>query len=133
MLIFGSLAFAKRATELARHELQNGPDDRLSGRGYTVRDMAVVTGMGTAAAIAAPVIMSLYLINEAFPIAIYHHPKFLWCVPVIIGLWLGRMWLLCGRGELADDPVSFAIRDKISLGLGGLVWVSVLLAIAPWQ
>lgn len=133
MLIFGSLAFAKRVTELARHEQINGCDEQPSGRGYVLKDMVVVTGLGTAAAVAAPVMMSLYLINEAFSVDIYHHPKFLWCIPLVIGLWLGRMWLLCGRGELADDPVSFALKDKVSLSLGVLVCLSMTLAIAPWR
>jgi hypothetical protein len=42
----------------------------------------------------------------------------------VIGLWLGRVWLLCGRGILNDDPVVFAVSDKVSLALGGCVLAS---------
>lgn len=133
MLIFSSLALAKRATELARHQQVEGTNSGPSGRGYDPQDLAVITGIGTAAAVAAPVIMSLYLINEAFSAAIYQIPKFLWCVPLVIGLWLGRMWLLCGRGQMADDPVSFAIKDPASIAMGMAVCTAMMLAIAPWQ
>jgi hypothetical protein len=43
---------------------------------------------------------------------------------VFIGLWLGRVWLLCGRGILNDDPVVFAVSDKISIVLGAGVFAS---------
>ena len=32
-----------------------------------------------------------------------------------IFLWLARIWLLCHRGELHDDPVAFALKDGPSL------------------
>jgi hypothetical protein len=28
--------------------------------------------------------------------------------------WLGRTWLLAHRGELKEDPVTLAIRDRVS-------------------
>jgi 4-hydroxybenzoate polyprenyltransferase len=133
MLIFLSLALAKRATELARHQQIEGGAAQLSGRGYEAKDIALVTGLGTAAALAAPVIMALYLINEAFSKDVYNYPKFLWFVPVLIGLWLGRMWLLCGRGQMADDPVSFALKDRASVAVGASVCGAMMLAIAPWH
>jgi len=36
-------------------------------------------------------------------------------LPVIIFLFLARLSLLCHRGKLHDDPVAFALRDRISL------------------
>ena len=68
--------------------------------------------------------MVLYLINDAFSDALYGFPQLLWVAPVVIGLWLGRVWLLCGRGILNDDPVVFAVSDKVSLALGGCVLAS---------
>jgi hypothetical protein len=62
--------------------------------------------------------MVLYLINEAFVGTLYRSPALLWAVPVLIGLWLGRVWLLCGRGILHDDPVAFAVTDRTSIWLG---------------
>ena len=62
--------------------------------------------------------MVLYLVHEAFGQPLYKSPELLWAAPVLIGLWLGRVWLLCGRGVLHDDPVAFAITDKTSIWLG---------------
>jgi hypothetical protein len=70
------------------------------------------------AALAAVLVMVLYLIHEAFADVLYRSPALLWAAPVLIGLWLGRVWLLCGRGILNDDPVAFAVTDRTSIGLG---------------
>jgi hypothetical protein len=70
------------------------------------------------------------LIEEAFAAAFYRAPQFLWVFPVVLGLWLGRVWLLCARGELNDDPVAFAVRDKVSLALGGVLAASLAAALA---
>ncbi len=38
--------------------------------------------------------------------------------PIIVFLWLAHIWLLCHRGELKDDPVAFALKDRLSLAYG---------------
>jgi hypothetical protein len=40
-----------------------------------------------------------------------------------------RVWLLAHRGELDDDPVSYALRDTISLVLGALLATCFALAV----
>ena len=72
--------------------------------------------------------MVLYLINEAFGATFYRTPLLLWPVPGLLFLWLGRIWLLAGRDELDDDPIRFAIRDPVSLGLGAGVTLSFVSA-----
>jgi 4-hydroxybenzoate polyprenyltransferase len=117
MFLFLSLALAKRSTEIGR-KAQTAGAATLHGRGYLPADAPIVAALGVAAAVAGVVIMVLYLIHEAFSNAIYTLPELLWGAPVLIGLWLGRMWLLCGRGLLNDEPVAFAVRDRISVLLG---------------
>jgi len=39
------------------------------------------------------------------------------------------MWLKAHRGAMHDDPLVFALKDRISLGVGLLSAVTVLLAI----
>ena len=84
----------------------------------------LVAGLGVSAAVAAIHVLVLYLIHEAFSNTLYGVPQLLWVAPVFIGLWLGRVWLLCGRGILNDDPVVFAVSDKISIVLGAGVFAS---------
>jgi hypothetical protein len=45
--------------------------------------------------------------------------------------WVGRFWILAKRQVLSDDPIVFAIKDRISqlIGLTALV----LAGIAAWQ
>jgi hypothetical protein len=44
-------------------------------------------------------------------------------------LWLSRVWLLASRGELNEDPVIFAITDKMSLLIGLAVLTVAMFAI----
>ena len=115
MFLFLSLALAKRSTEIGRKGISTAPPH---GRGYVAADAPLVVAMGVSGAFGAVLMMVLYLVHEAFGQPLYKSPELLWAAPVLIGLWLGRVWLLCGRGVLHDDPVAFAITDKTSIWLG---------------
>jgi hypothetical protein len=43
-------------------------------------------------------------------------------------LWLMRLWRLAVRGRMHEDPGFFALHDRISLLIGGIVLGLVLLA-----
>lgn len=124
MFLFLSLALAKRSTEIGRKGSSAPMEGATHGRGYVAADAALVAGLGASSALAAVHVMVLYLINDAFSDVLYRFPQLLWATPVLIGLWLGRVWLLCGRGILHDDPVVFAVSDKVSLVLGAGVFAS---------
>jgi 4-hydroxybenzoate polyprenyltransferase len=128
MFVFLSLSLAKRYTEAAR----NGDNGRIEimGRGYISRDTPLLLALGVATAAGAVLIMVLYLIEEAFAAAFYRSPEWLWLLPVILFLWLGRIWLLAGRQDLHEDPIRFAISDRASLGLG---LAMVMVFIVAWR
>jgi hypothetical protein len=42
--------------------------------------------------------------------------------------WLNRVWLVASRGELNEDPVIFAIRDRISLALAACIAILAIFA-----
>jgi hypothetical protein len=42
----------------------------------------------------------------------------MWLVTPLLILWISRVWLLASRGELHEDPVVFALTDRMSLLLG---------------
>ncbi|WP_304171388.1 UbiA family prenyltransferase [Phenylobacterium aquaticum] len=127
MFLFSSLSLAKRLTEIKRLKALGG--ERLPGRGYVTADEPFVLAMGVALSAAAVLVMVMYLIEEAFGTGLYRSPQALWAFPLLLALWLGRIWLLCGRGALDDDPVIFAIRDRVSLALGALVALSFVAAV----
>ena len=43
---------------------------------------------------------------------LYLSPEYLFLLCPIVLYWLGRNWLLAHRGELKEDPVTLAIRDR---------------------
>jgi 4-hydroxybenzoate polyprenyltransferase len=126
MFLFTSLCFAKRYTEIARQK-GNGAEE-IEGRGYLAQDEPFLFAFGISSAVGAVFIMILYLIEEAFNAAFYSDPTWLWCLPPILFLWLGRIWLLAGRDRLDDDPIRFAIGDKASLALGVAMILVFLMA-----
>jgi 4-hydroxybenzoate polyprenyltransferase/phosphoserine phosphatase len=127
MFFFFSLALAKRHTEILRareHALQ-----KLEGRGYQLRDDGLTLTFGISASMASIVIVVIYLVEEVFARRIYSTPAWLWIAPISIFLFTCRIWALAHRGRMTDDPVAFALRDRVSIGLGLLVGVAILLAL----
>lgn len=127
MFVFLSLSVAKRHTEILR--MVEMKKTSTPGRGYRADDAPLTLALGLASAMGAVLIMVVYLIEDAVPRQLYQAPLFLWLIPPILFLFLGRIWLLSQRGELNDDPVAFALKDKTSLALGVGMVASLVLAI----
>ncbi len=134
MALFFSISLAKRHVEVVR--LRAHGLERSAGRGYDGRDEPFLLALGLGSGLASVVLLSLYLSNDAFRAAHYGAPQFLWFAPAIILLWLSRIWMLSQRGELDDDPVAFALRDRSSLMLGAALGLAFLAAAlgnhVPW-
>lgn len=126
VFLFLSLAFVKRFAELENLRLR-GLQPR-NGRAYLVSDMPQLRSFGTASAYAAVVIFAIY-ISSTDVIALYAHAARLWMAVPLMLLWLSRVWLLASRGELNEDPVIFAMTDRMSLLIGAAASAIVLLAI----
>ncbi len=127
MFLFLSLSLAKRYTEVMRNGLK-GKTSSIHGRGYVEGDDPVLMAFGSASGVAAVLVMVLYLTNEAFKAGFYSMPVALWGLPIILFLWLGRIWLMCQRQILDDDPVVFAVKDRASLAMGGMMGIFFLAA-----
>jgi 4-hydroxybenzoate polyprenyltransferase len=129
MFFFTSLAFAKRYVELKAMT----SDARVKNRGYYRADLEMVTSMGTSSGYIAALVFVLYVDSPAVR-ATYHEPRLLWLGLPVLLYWLGRIWLLAGRGQMQEDPVKFALKDSKSLLAGAILFG--ILAIArhapPW-
>jgi len=110
--IFFSLAIVKRLSELQSIK-GSDQEDAVQCRGYWTSDIPVLTGLGTASAMMAVLVLALY-INSPDVVELYSSPRFLWALCPVIALWLGRVWLITGRNAMHDDPVVFALRDPTS-------------------
>jgi 4-hydroxybenzoate polyprenyltransferase len=126
MFVFLSLSAAKRHTELLRSKGKSSP---IPGRGYLRGDAELLLALGIAAMLGAVLINIMYLLEDAFPRTVYSNIDWLWTIPPILFLFLGRIWLLSHRGQLLDDPVAFALKDRVSLTLGALMAAGFLLAV----
>ena len=81
--------------------------------------------LGITAGFCSVVVMALY-INSSDSQALYHHTRALWLVCPLMLYWMSRVWLLTARGQMHDDPVVFAVRDRISLATFALIALVVL-------
>jgi 4-hydroxybenzoate polyprenyltransferase/phosphoserine phosphatase len=113
MFTFLSLSLVKRYTEVTRMVAHGF--EKAGGRGYTAEDGVVLGAFGAASSMASVLILVLYLVNAAFEERFYRHPVFLWGFPALLFLFLGRIWILCHRGQIHDDPVAYALKDRLSL------------------
>jgi len=127
MILFVSLSLAKRHVEVVRRAGMG--ERRVANRGYRAEDAGLTLGLGIATATIAPLIMVLYLIESAWPSGNYPTPEALWVAPVVLALWLMRVWLLANRGELDDDPVVFAIKDPQSIAIGIVLAIGFIAAV----
>lgn len=127
MFLFFSLAMVKRYTELAELARRR-PDEAVAGRGYTVAELPLVLSAGVAAAVAATMIFVVYLVEEKFPTGIYTRPQWLWLIFPLLTYWIMRVWRLAVLDRLHEDPVLFALRDRLSLAMGAVMMGLVLLA-----
>jgi 4-hydroxybenzoate polyprenyltransferase len=121
---FLSLALVKRVSELSR---LRGTGAEVSGRGYETQDLELLSSYGVATSIASVLVFTLY-IDDPRTAVLYASPILLWAsVPVLLA-WIMRVWLLAHRGQMDEDPIVFAIRDRTSLVCGALVGATFLLA-----
>jgi 4-hydroxybenzoate polyprenyltransferase len=128
MFFFFSISLAKRYAEIFAM-VSHQSCGAIAGRGYRTADGPVVLTLGISSSIASVLIVVLYLTEEAFPSGVYHHHNWLWTAPFVLMLWTSRVWLLAGRGELDEDPVAFAIRDRFSLFLALPLLAAFVLAV----
>ncbi|WP_421693228.1 UbiA family prenyltransferase [Aestuariivirga sp.] len=127
VFFFFSLAVAKRHTEVLR--AAGSVTAVLQSRGYQPEDSPLTLALGVSAALASLVVFFIFILLEMLPAKIYERPEFLFAIPIALAIWMGRVWLLAHRGEMKDDPVSFALRDSCSLVLGAVVATAFILAL----
>jgi 4-hydroxybenzoate polyprenyltransferase len=125
LFLFTSLAFVKRYSEV--HGLRRSGRDEAHGRGYRAGDLELLQTLGTAAGYLAVLVLALYVSSQDVT-RLYAHPERLWALVPLILFWVSRVWLLAHRGQMHDDPIVFAIRDRVSYGVALLAGACVVWA-----
>ncbi|MEX2140224.1 MAG: UbiA family prenyltransferase [Pirellulales bacterium] len=125
IFLFTSLAFAKRHSELAR--LAEGEADAAPGRGYVVGDLSMIESVGPTSGYLAVLVLALY-INSQDALRHYTQPGALWLVCPLLLYWITRLWFAVKRGELNEDPLVYAVRDRVSILVGVCVVALAIIA-----
>ena len=119
LFLFLSLAFVKRYSELDLMRKENKIG--TTGRGYLVGDLPQLQLFGTISGYLSVLVLALY-INSNNVLLLYRFSMFLWAICLLLLYWISRVWMLTTRGDLHDDPVIFALKDKVS-------WFTLLLTV----
>ena len=125
MFIFLSLALVKRFTELKALRQQNRHDSK--GRGYVASDLELVAMLGIANGFLAVLVVALY-VNSVEVKILYRYPILLLLMCPMLLYWISRVWLIAHRGQMHDDPIVFALKDRVSYLIGaltlGVLWLA---------
>ena len=111
LFLFTSLAFAKRYAELSR--LCAEGEVKTPGRAYRVVDMRLIESIGPASGYLAVLVLALYMDSDTMR-HLYRNGWALWLICPVLLYWISRIWFLSVRGEMPEDPVIFAAKDRVS-------------------
>ncbi|WP_298922001.1 UbiA family prenyltransferase [uncultured Roseobacter sp.] len=111
IFFFFSMAAIKRQAELV-DMAERGKLD-VSGRGYTVKDLEIISMMSLGAGYVSVLVMALY-VNSPGVVELYATPAALWGICFVLLYWISRIVMITHRGHMDDDPVLFAAKDRNS-------------------
>jgi 4-hydroxybenzoate polyprenyltransferase len=124
--LFLSLSLVKRCAEL---RAAAGPAGALlPGRGYRREDLAALQAFGIATGAVSVLVLALFVDSSGAQLHYPHHTR-LWLICPAIWFWLGRIWLMTGRGEMHHDPIVWSLTDPASwaaFAAVALVWAAAL-------
>jgi 4-hydroxybenzoate polyprenyltransferase/phosphoserine phosphatase len=125
MFFFLSLALLKRFTELIR--LREEGQESAPGREYRKNDLELLAALGGAAGYTSVLVLALYVDSPAIQ-PHYSRPYVLWFLCPLLLFWVSRAWLVAHRGNMHDDPVAFAVRDRVSYAVAVTMALVVIVA-----
>lgn len=125
MFLFLSLGAAKRYVELTNLP-ENAPK---SVRGYLREDYPMIAILGVNCGCLAVLVLGLYVNSDTFH-ALYSGAPIFWLLCPLLLYWLLRIWLMAWRRRLHEDPVIFAVKDRVTLLIGACGAIVFYLAMA---
>jgi 4-hydroxybenzoate polyprenyltransferase len=113
IFFFFSLAAVKRQAELVDTAENDTLDTRR--RGYYREDLLLVAMMALASGYVSVLVLALY-IRTPFIEELYGYPPVLLGICLVLLYWISRIVMVTHRGQMHDDPLVFALRDRVSHG-----------------
>lgn len=124
VFFFLGLAFIKRFAELKKHTTSS----KQNARAYHVEDQPMIATIGVASSLLSVLVFALYLNSPAVQ-NLYHNNNYLWLITPALLYWVNRAWILVYRGNLDDDPVAFAVKDKATYLVGAFIFLILIFSI----
>ncbi|RMG41897.1 MAG: UbiA family prenyltransferase [Candidatus Dadabacteria bacterium] len=125
MFLFLSLACVKRYAELKM--LDGSDSDKITGRGYDSADINLIGRFGVSAGYISVLVIAMY-VHGGDVQNLYTLPEVLWLICPLLLYWVSRIWLIAEHGKLNDDPVVYALLDRVSYLVAGLMFLVMFLA-----
>jgi len=126
IFFFLSVAMAKRYAELVSIDLES--DEVVPGRQYRKDDLNTIMSQGAASGYASVLVLALY-INSEEVLSNYSHPEVIWLTCPLLLYWINKLWLNTQRGDMHDDPLVWAIDNRVSRGIAVMFALLLIIAI----
>ena len=126
VFFFFGLAMVKRLSEL-KNEPQTS-NQKVGRRAYESQDSMTLLVSGMSTSLLSILVLALYLSTGEVK-KLYHNPDLLWFVTPCLLFWLNRLWILGARGLVSEDPLVFALKDKVTWAVALAVIFIVLGAV----
>ena len=111
IFFFFALAAVKRQAELV--DLINRDADSVQRRGYHRDDVILIAAMAIASGYVSILVMALYIRTPSVE-SLYSYPPALLGICLVLLYWISRVVMVTHRGLMHDDPLVFAVRDRVS-------------------
>ena len=130
VFLFLSLAIVKRITEIGKMPIST--KESIVGRGYFKGDSNFLQTMGVGSSFVSAVVLALYVQSDVAA-KTYAHPEILWGIVPMSLFWQCRMWLSSSRGNMHEDPIVFAVKDRVTWAIGIMLVLIIITANIPLQ
>lgn len=124
LLFFFNLACVKRFAEVSLL----GPNESVLRRGYKGADAQLIQNLGVGTGLLSVLVILLYLQSPTVR-SLYSYPINLIYLSPIILFWIVYVWFKTSRGLMSEDPVIFALKDRVSWGLLGIAALTIGLSV----
>jgi 4-hydroxybenzoate polyprenyltransferase len=126
IFLFFSLALVKRYAELALLRCRDG--SAAHARAYLLEDQEFIVALGVSTGVLSVLVLALYMSSGELE-HFYRSSQFIWLTCVLLLYWISHVWLTAHRGRMTDDPLVFAVKDRVSLVLIVLMGITAWLAV----
>ena len=117
-----------QSTEKKKRRKKSKSAKKALGRGYQVEDLELLSSLGGASGYISVLVLALY-INSPDIKSLYTNPVLMWPACLVMLYWVSRVWIIAHRGNMNDDPIVFALKDRASLVCGVLIGIFMMLAV----